>query len=189
LEKKDNIYRIKIGILETNPIVWRRFLIPSKITLHHLHLVLQEVMGWKNYHLYRFEIGKNQYGEPNPDNDIYGLPFINTRQTKLNAVIENKGSLFLYEYDFGDGWEHQLVVEDILEFEPDTQYPVCIGGENACPPEDCGGPHGYAQMLEIIRNPAQEEYRSTKTWLGRRFNPSKFGLTSTNLRLRSMRLK
>lgn len=169
--------------------VWRRFLVPSSVTLHRLHLVLQDVMGWKNYHLYRFKYGKNQYGEPDPENDFYELPFINSRRTKLGDIVREERSLFLYEYDFGDGWEHQLMVEDILEREADKLYPVCIAGQNACPPEDCGGPHGYAEMLEIIRNPAHQEYHNTKTWLGKGFNPGRFNMESVNRRLLSMRLK
>jgi len=177
---QDDILKIRVGILEIQPLIWRRFLIPSNVTLHRLHLVLQDIMGWQNYHLYRFQIGKNEYGEPDPDNDFYELDFKNSKRTKLGAVVKEINSLFIYEYDFGDGWEHQLLVEDILEREPDKQYPICLEGENSCPHEDSGGPHGYMEILETIRDPSHEEYRSTKTWLGKGFNPTKFDLKSVN---------
>jgi hypothetical protein len=96
--------------------------------------------------------------------------------------------IFTYEYDFGDGWDHQLLIEDILKRDLEKQYPVCLEGENACPREDSGGPFGYAEMMEIIRNPAHPEYRSTKTWLGKGFDAHKFDLKSVNKRLSRMLL-
>jgi hypothetical protein len=184
----DRIYQIKVGLLEINPLIWRRFLIPANVTLHRLHLVLQEVMGWQNYHLYRFQIGKKEYSTPDPDNDFYELDFKNSYRTKLANIVKEKSSYFMYEYDFGDSWEHQLLVEDIIDRDPTIQYPVCLEGENACPHEDSGGPYGYMEMLEIIKNPNHEEFRSTRTWLGKKFDPYKFDMKLANLRLSSMGL-
>jgi hypothetical protein len=184
----DKIYQIKVGLLEINPLIWRCFLIPANVTLHRLHLVLQDVMGWQNYHLYRFKIGKKEYSIPNPDNDFYELDFKNSYQAKLGNLIKEKGSIFVYEYDFGDGWEHQLLVEDIIDRDPKKRYPLCIAGENASPHEDSGGPYGYMEMLEIIKNPYHEEFHSTRTWLGKKFDPYKFDLKLINLRLSEMRL-
>jgi len=166
----NNIYQIKVGLLEVNPLIWRRFLIPANVTLHRLHLVLQDVMGWQNYHLYRFKIGKKEYSTPDPDNDFYVLDFKNSYQARLSTLIKEKDSIFLYEYDFGDGWEHQLLVEDIIVRDPEKRYPICIAGENASPHEDSGGPYGYMEMLEIIKNPYHEEFHSTRTWLGKKFD-------------------
>ena len=189
MDSQDKIYQIKVGLLETNPIVWRRFLVPSSVTLHRLHLILQCVMGWGNYHLYRFQHGKNEYGEPDPENELYELSFINSSRTKLGDIVTAERSLFLYEYDFGDRWEHHLLVERISEREDNKRYPLCLDGENACPPEDCGGPYGYAETLKIIQNPAHEEYNSTKTWLGEGFNPEKFDIALVNRRLLSIRVR
>jgi len=144
-------------------------------------------MGWQNYHLYRFQIGKKEYSTPDPDNDLNEMDFKNSYRARLSNLIK-KGSIFLYEYDFGDGWEHQLLVEDIIDRDPEKRYPLCIAGENASPPEDSGGPYGYMEMLEIIKNPSREEFHSTRTWLGKRFDPFKFELKLANLRLSSMRL-
>jgi hypothetical protein len=182
------VYQVKAVLLETDPPIWRRFLIPSHVTLHRLHLVLQAVMGWTNSHLYRFQIGNQEYGEPSPDNEFYELDFKNSRRTKLGQVPLKKRSTFRYEYDFGDSWLHKLVIEDILERKPDTQYPVCVAGERACPPEDCGGPYGYAELLEIIRNPEHEEYSDRMIWLGGPFDPEAFDLNGVNVMLRAMRL-
>lgn len=184
----DRIYQIKVGLLEINPLIWRRFLIPTNVTLHRLHLVLQDVMGWQNYHLYRFRIGEKEYSTPDPDNGFNELDFKNSYRARLSNLIKEKGSLFVYEYDFGDGWEHQLLVEDIIDRDPKKPYPLCIAGENASPHEDSGGPHGYMEILEIIKNPYHEEFNSTRTWLGKKFDPYKFDLKLANVRLSSMRL-
>jgi hypothetical protein len=188
LKNLDKIYQIKVWLLEVNPLIWRRFLIPANVTLHRLHLVLQDVMGWQNYHLYQFKIGKKKYSTPDPDNDFYELDFKNSYRVKLGNVAREKGSIFEYEYDFGDSWEHQLLVEDIIDRDPDKQYPLCIAGENASPHEDSGGPHGYTEMLEIIKNPYHKEFHSTRTWLGKKFDTNKFDLKLINLSLSSMRL-
>ena len=145
-------------------------------------------MGWTNSHLYRFKIGTKEYGEPDPENEFNELYFKNSRRTKLERAVINKGNTFLYEYDFGDGWDHMLLVEDILKYEPHNRYPVCLTGERACPPEDCGGTRGYAELLEIIRDPDHEEYLDMMTWLGGHFDPEAFDLNTVDNKLRSMRV-
>lgn len=182
------VYQIKVVLLETEPPVWRRFVVPSSVTLHRLHLILQDVMGWSNYHLYRFQIGREEYGEPHSDNEFYELNFKNSRRTKLGQVVTKKGDVFRYEYDFGDGWDHMLLVEDIAEYPPDMRYPVCLTGERACPPEDCGGPGGYADLLKIIADAGHEDYQDTMTWLGGNFDPNSFDIEIVNLKLKSMRV-
>lgn len=182
------VYQIKVALLETEPSIWRRFLVPSSVTLHRLHLILQDVMGWSNYHLYRFQIEREEYGEPHPDNEFNELNFKNSRRTKLGQVVTKKGDVFRYEYDFGDSWEHMLLVEDILEYQPDVRYPVCLTGERACPPEDCGGPYGYADLLETIADPSHEDYEDMMTWLGGHFEPDSFDIEIANLKLKSMRV-
>ncbi len=189
MKNQDTIYQLKVNLLETNPLVWRRFLVPSSITLHRLHLVLQETMGWTNSHLYRFQIGENEYAEPSPDNEFYELPFKDSKKVKLNKLVTEKGIKFQYEYDFGDSWLHELVVENILDTDSSKTYPLCLGGERACPPEDCGGTSGYAELLEIIRDPKHEQYQDMMTWLGGHFNPGSFDVNAVNKNLHRMRLK
>jgi hypothetical protein len=187
-QNSPTIYRLKVTLAETEPAVWRRILIPSTVTLHRLHLILQEVMGWTNSHLYRFQVGAKEYGEPDPDNEFNELHFINSKRAKLGQVITVKGNAFVYEYDFGDSWIHDLVVEDILEPESVARYPICLEGERACPPEDCGGPYGYSRLLGIIVNPEHEEYRETITWLGGHFRPALFSVEKVNRYLKPIRL-
>ena len=182
------VYQIKVVLLETEPPIWRRFLVPSSVTLHRLHLILQDVMGWSNYHLYRFQIGREDYGEPHPDNEFNELYFKNSRRTKLGQIVTKKRDVFQYEYDFGDSWQHMLLVEDILGYQPDMRYPVCLAGERACPPEDCGGPYGYAELLETISDPEHEDYQDMLTWLGGNFDPNSFDIEIVNLKLKSMRV-
>ena len=128
------IYRLKVTLKETEPAIWRRILVPSNVTLQRLHLILQEVLGWTNSHLYRFKVGAKEYGEPDPNNEFNELHFINSKRAKLGEVVTAKGNAFVYEYDFGDSWIHDLVVEDILEPVTDARYPICLEGERACPP-------------------------------------------------------
>jgi len=183
------VYKIKVILLEMNPPIWRQFVVPSSVTLHRLHLILQDVMGWTNSHLYRFQFGTKEYAEPDPDNEFYELDFKNSRRTKLWQVVTKKGSTFQYEYDFGDSWTHMLLVESIFEGESGKQYPVCLAGERACPPEDCGGTHGYAELLEIIKNPYHEQYQDMMTWVGGHFDPEAFDINTANLKLSVMRLR
>ena len=106
---QQTVYQLKVVLLDTQPPVWRKFVVPSRITLHRLHLILQDVMGWTNSHLYRFQIGTKEYAEPDPDNEIYELDFKNSKRTKLGQVVFKKGDIFHYVYDFGDNWTHMLV--------------------------------------------------------------------------------
>jgi hypothetical protein len=140
------VYQMKVTLLETQPLIWRRFLVPSSVTLHRLHLVLQAVMGWSNYHLYSFQVGTEEYSDSNVNDDFENLNFKNSRRKKLGQVATKKGDVFRYEYDFGDSWQHMLLVEEILEYKPNERNLVCLAGERACPPEDCGGPDGYADL-------------------------------------------
>ena len=182
------IYRLKVTLEETEPMIWRRILVPSNVSLHRLHLILQEIMGWTNSHLYRFKVGAKEYGEPDPDNEFYKLDLINSKRVKLGQVITVKGSAFEYEYDFGDGWIHNLIVEDISEPVTGAMYPICLDGERACPPEDCGGPYGYSRLLGIMVNPRHKEYGDIIRWIGSDFQPAMFNTEEANRELKLIRL-
>ncbi|MFC1971367.1 plasmid pRiA4b ORF-3 family protein [Chloroflexota bacterium] len=181
------IHQLKVTLKESKPPIWRQFQVPSDITLHRLHLILQEVMGWTNSHLYRFEIGGAEYGEPDPEYADHGIDMRNARRIKLNQVVSSEKMRFTYEYDFGDGWGHQVLVEKILPADPHAQYPVCIAGKQACPPENCGGIWGYAELLKIIRDPLHEEHQSMMVWLGGSFDPKAFDIDQVNRSLRHFR--
>ena len=122
------IYQLNVELAEIEPPIWRRFVVPSTVTLHRFHLILQEIMGWSIYHLYRFKMGNKQYGEPNPDNEFYELHFVNSKRAILGKTLAEKGETLVYEYDFGDGWIHQILLEDSLKSEPGTQSALRASG-------------------------------------------------------------
>lgn len=170
LPGKPAVYQFKVTLRGISPSIWRRFQVTDDITLHRLHLVLQAVMGWENYHLYQFTVRGVGYGEPDPEYDM-----MNARKYRLWQVFGGKqGAKALYEYDFGDGWEHELVLEKVLPVDENARYPVCLEGARACPPEDCGGVLGYQELLKVIADPANENHEETIRWLGGAFDPEAF---------------
>lgn len=179
-----SIYQIKVTLEDSKPPIWRRILVRSDFDLEMLHYILQVVMGWENYHLHQFIVGQTYYGEPHPD---YGFEMHEERQVRLDQLVPGEGFKFRYEYDFGDSWMHQLVVEKVLPPEPGQQYPVCVKGKRACPPEDVGGVWGYDDFLEAIRNPDHPEHEDYLEWIGGEFDPEEFDLDETNEMLRGLR--
>jgi hypothetical protein len=180
-----SVYQLKVTLSGSEPPVWRRVQVPGEVSLARLHAVLQLAMGWHNSHLHQFSIGDTRYGEPDPA--VAELEFSNERTAKLNQVAPLVGNRFTYEYDFGDSWEHEIVVETIMPSEPGARYPVCTGGERACPPEDCGGIWGYSELLEAVRDPEHPEHEEMLDWLEGNFDPEAFDLNEVNRRLRNLR--
>lgn len=138
-------------------------------------------MGWTNSHLHQFRINDDVYCEP--DEEIYGEYFDYTK-VKLSSLVNRAGCKFYYDYDFGDGWQHEIKLEKIFPYDRDLKYPVCIDGERRCPPEDCGGTGGYEDILRIIQETEHEEYEEWMAWLGDGFDPEEFSLEDTNELLR-----
>jgi hypothetical protein len=181
---KAPIYQLKVTLDESKPPIWRRILVPGDVTLEKLHYIIQVAMGWTNSHLHQFMVGQTYYGEPHPD---YGFEMKNERRARLNQIASREGSRFRYEYDLGDSWLHDLLVEKILEPEPGQWYPVCIEGKRACPPEDVGGVWVYAGFLEAIGDPDHPEHEDYLEWIGGEFDPEEFDLEETNEMLRKLR--
>lgn len=182
----ESIYQIKVTLKDIQPPIWRRVQVPSNISLNKLHRILQAVMPWDDYHLHQFIIGGVNYGEPDPDDD-FGFELKSDRTAKLNQVASGAGARFTYEYDFGDGWEHEILIEKVLPPEGGVRYPICLAGKRACPPEDCGGTPGYARFLEAIRNPEHEEHEELLQWVGGSFDPEAFDLDEINRALKRIR--
>ena len=134
-------------------------------------------MGWTNSHLNQFIIHNEFYSIP--DDEFFG-EVKDYRKVKLDTLIYYPKTKFIYEYDFGDGWEHTIVLEKVLPRMKNTYYPICIDGKRNCPPEDCGGPWGYKELLEIISNPKHEEYNEMIEWLGDGFDPEEFDIVKIN---------
>ncbi len=143
--------------------------------------MFQAAMGWYNSHLHSFELRGTRYGEPDPDFDDDDT--INEKRVRLETVLPRKGARMMYLYDFGDGWEHDVRVEEIFPTDPTVKYPVCVEGKRACPPEDVGGTSGYAEFLEAIADPKHEEHEDMLRWVGGRFDPEEFDISVTDLNL------
>ena len=160
----DRLYLLKIRLLGIEPEIWRRFVVPGLITLDRLHDVIQIVMGWEDYHLHAFTIGKKRYTEFPESEKLDGAQ---DGRFRLVDLIKQKGRTFGYEYDFGDCWEHEITIEDNRYFNPELETTVaCIEGERACPPEDVGGVSGYYEYYRGLIDPDHEEHNSYKTWYG-----------------------
>jgi hypothetical protein len=178
------VYQIKITLLGTRPAIWRRLLVPADLTLLQLHNVIQIAMGWDDSHLHEFYIGKQAFGEPDPMATFLDRPKSgNERTTRLSSVLGKVRAKAKYLYDFGDGWEHEIVVEKILASEPGQVYPICVAGELSGPPEDCGGLGGFYNLLEAIADPEHEQHEELQDWVGEDFDPTSFSMDAVNRQL------
>ena len=178
------IYQLKVTLSGVKPPIWRRVLVPCDLTLAQLHTVLQTAMGWENYHLHEFRIGGLTIGAPDPDAP---RTLLNEKKVRLRNVLDKVGAKGVYTYDFGDGWEHNIVVEKVLTPEPGVEYPVCTAGKRRGPPEDSGGPFGYENLLEALGNPKHEEHKAMREWIGEGFEPEVFSVDDVNRRLALLR--
>lgn len=168
-------------LAHSKPPIWRRVLVPSDITLDQLHDVVQVVMGWDNEHLHLFEIDGMTFSDPRyRDADIHEEATV-----RLNQAAPYPTATFRYEYDFGDGWEHDILIEAVQPPDPDQHMPLCLGGERAAPPEDCGGIWRYGWILEVLANPRDPDRREMLDWLGGPIDPDAFDLEAVNRRLGS----
>jgi hypothetical protein len=184
-KQSSSIYQVKVTLAGIRPPIWRRFQVRSHTKLNRLHEILQVVMGWDNYHLYQFIIGDEYFGQPDPDG--FDDDMQNAKKIKLSEVYHGPKTKFAYEYDFGDSWEHEILIESELSAESGARYPRCLKGARACPPEDCGGIWGYADLLEIISDPDNEEYEEMMEWVGEKFDPEAFDLDDVNRALKSIK--
>lgn len=170
----DDLFQLRISLLDIEPAIWRRLIVRKDILLPRLHPIIQSVMGWTDSHLHLFKVGDVRFGELEGE---YLPGAIDYRAIALHQIVPYRGSNCLYEYDFGDSWEHRIEVEDELALESVTeQVPWCAAGERACPPEDSGGPPGYAHLIAALRDPRHEEHQELRRWAGRRFDPEAFDL-------------
>ncbi len=173
------VYQFRVTLRDVMPPVWRRIQIGENVTLEELHRVLQIALGWQDCHLHEFTIGKRAYGVPDLDDPMSGHTVVDERRTRLSEVGLRVGESFRYLYDFGDGWEHDVLLEAIVMPEPEGKYPVCLAGERAAPPEDVGGVPGYENYREALRDPAHEEHEDLLAWRGP-FDPEAFSAEQVN---------
>jgi hypothetical protein len=186
---------LRIELLDVVPLVWRRVLVSNQWTLASLHGYLQWVMGWTDSHAHEFEIGE---GVVAPDwwirevgLDMETSDYRDERRVSVAAVISELGARgeFEYRYDMGDGWRHRVVIESLppLVETHDLSLPVCLAGENACPPEDVGGPGGYELFLESLGDRKHEQHEDMVRWIGGVFDPKGFDLNRLNRDFRAKR--
>jgi hypothetical protein len=182
------VHRLKITLRGARPPIWRRLEVPSGITLRRLHQSIQAAFGWENRHLWVFETPVGAYGVADRE-----LGHRSAQSKKLENVAPRARDLIYYTYDFGDGWEHEILVEDVLAAEPGAAYPRCLTGRRASPPEDCGGISGYEELLEILADSGHPEHKARLEWLGLEsaegVDPARFDADETNEALASVRVK
>ncbi len=180
------VFQLKVTLKGTKPAVWRRVLVDGASTLDHVHDVIQAAFGWWDYHLHDFEIDGTNYGVPDPDDD-WGVPTTAESGFRLDSVAE-VGSRFLYRYDFGDNWRHDVVVEKVVPSDGTTVVPACVDGRRACPPEDCGGVGGFEHLLEILADSRHPEHSDRREWIGRKYDPAVFDPSEFEENLRNAKL-
>lgn len=181
------VYQLKITLEDIEPPIWRRILVPANITFAKLHKIIQAAFGWQDYHLYNFDFADFVIALPDPDfapGELYGKPEKNPRKAKVDQLVQ-VGETFIYEYDLGDSWMHEVIVEKILEAQAGVHYPVCVDGARHRPPEDVGGTGGYEEFCRIIADKDDEEYEDMLIWAekdtgGRKFDPEYFYLNEVN---------
>lgn len=183
-----SLYQLNIILNGSKPVIWRRIVVPANMKLSRLHKVFQRVMPWTDSHLHQFVAGEKFYGVPDREYmDDLGPKTLNEIRYTLADIAPEPKSVFTYEYDFGDGWEHIVVVEKVLPPDSAFKQVVCLAGENACPPEDCGGIDGYFNLLNILADPKDEEHKSMKEWLGVEWDAKRFDLNKANANLKRIK--
>ena len=176
----ERFYLLTIRLLEIEPEIWRRFVVPASISLDRLHDVIQIVMGWTDSHLHEFTFGKKRYTEY-PEYKDDGLE---CGRYRLGNLIKQKGRTFKYQYDFGDCWEHELTLEENRYFKPEIRSEIaCLAGARACPPEDVGGIPGYYDFCKALGDPRHEEHERLMEWSGGNFDSQKFDADAVNWEL------
>jgi len=173
-----DVYQLKVVLREVEPPVWRRLHVPGSLRLDRLHRVLQRVMGWTNSHLHEFVIAGRRYGEPDPEGGPTAV--LPEHRVRLCDVAAAENRHFLYRYDFGDNWQHEVLVERISTAREGGVVPVCLAGARRCPPEDCGGVPGYEEFLATIHDVGHPQHDERLAWVGGAFDAESFDLDQVN---------
>lgn len=179
-----SVYQLKITLCDSHPPIWRRILVSGSVNLFKLHQVIQIAMGWTDSHLHQFVIDGEFYGLPSAED---WMPMIDERKFTLEQIAPSIKRKFVYEYDFGDSWRHNIIVENITLPTPNEKYPQCIKGKRACPPEDVGGIFGYEDLLGALQDEGHEEHGAYLEWLGEGFDPAALDLVAINQELRRIK--
>jgi hypothetical protein len=170
------MYQMRITLKGIRPPIWRRVQVPGAIRLAALHEVIQTVFGWTDSHLHQFVVAGETYGRP----DDFDETVVDEAAVTLGNAVGTRTKRFLYVYDFGDNWEHEVAVENIVAGNSGSDRPLCLGGKRHRPPEDCGGPPGYQNFLEAVRDPGHQEHEAMLEWVGGSFDAEAFDIAAVN---------
>jgi hypothetical protein len=165
---------LKVTLRDIKPPIWRRILMPDSSNLFDVHVAIQVTMGWTDSHLHAFDVGGQQYGNPSIE-DV-----ANEARLTLNSIVRSGISRFRYTYDFGDDWDHDVAIEKSPPAHRATSFPACVAGKRRCPPEDCGGAPGYADLLAVLADPADPRHGEQTEWIGEAFDPEYFSLADAD---------
>ncbi len=172
-----NLYQIKVSLEGVKPSIWRRLVISRTTDLSELHYVIQIAMGWTHTHLHQFVAGDERFGMSDLGFEDDTIP---EEGIPIDAILRRVNQWITYEYDFGDGWEHEIVLEKILPSRLGESVPKCIGGRRGCPPEDVGGVWGYERLLEAYNDETRPEHEELAEWAGEDFDPERFDIEEVN---------
>lgn len=179
-------FQFKITLIDIRPAIWRRIQVPD-CTLADFHEYIQAAFGWENYHMHHFEINKKRYSTPSPyDDDLHCEDESKVTLSEMLPLKTKKKIRWLYEYDFGDGWRHEILFEGNPPIDPKLKAPVCLEGERACPPEDCGGPWGYDDFLAALSNRKDPRHEEIVEWIGE-FDPEAFDAKAATIEMRRVK--
>ena len=173
------IYQFKVTLRGIRPPIWRRFQVTDDLTFYQLHRILQEVMGWYDGHLHAFDLNGFQITDAETLAEGW-YDGEDEQKATVKKYVHQEGQKFRYEYDFGDSWDHDVLLEKIFPVEADAHYPRCLKGKRACPPEDCVGIWGYEDLLKILADKKHPEYATYFEWVGGEFDPEAFDLEEIN---------
>ena len=173
-----SVYQLKVRLLHSQPPIWRRFQVESAVTLQRMHRILQVVMGWTDSHMHGFRVP--QPGQRGARRQFLPIEEADEKSTLLADLLRRPKDWVTYEYDFGDGWEHEIVLDDVVAHSSAARYPIVLSGRGACPPDDVGGISGYYHFLEAITDPKHPDHEEMVEWGGEDFDPARFDVQSVN---------
>ena len=171
------VYQLKVTLLHSQPPIWRRLQVDSGVTLDQLHHTLQVVMGWTNSHLHGFRVVQPGQGGARR---LLPIESADEKATRLGTLLRRPKDWFVYDYDFGDSWEHEVLLEQVVPRSSPARYPMVLAGRGACPPEDVGGLPGYYHFLEAIKDPKHPEHEDMMEWAGKDFDSAAFDVAEVN---------
>ncbi len=174
------VFQLKVTLEGIRPPIWRTLQVRAGMTLAEFHDLLQVAFYWWDYHLHEFTAGGHEYGVEDPE---WPRGVRDERAYTIGSILKKTKDTMMYEYDFGDGWRHKIVLEKIFEPDPTTKYPRCIKGKRSAPPEDCGGIGGYMNLLAVLGDPEHEEHAEYLEWVDDSFDPEAFSLEEINAAL------